>query len=131
MVLTDDGAVRNLIGAYCQHLDDRRFAELAALHASDATFEAMGNVYRGPAEIQRFFDENVPPEARGKHLCFNSVVHLEGDRGTGVSDYAVLVPTGTGYGLTNAAAVGRYHDEYVRDGGQWRFASRRIEFFGA
>jgi hypothetical protein len=131
MVLTDDAAVRNLIGAYCQHLDDRRFADLAALHAPEATFEAMGNVYRGPAEIQRFFDENVPPEARGKHLCFNSVLQLEADRGSGVTDYAVLVPTGSGYGLTNAAAVGRYHDEFVRQDGQWLFASRRIEFFGA
>jgi hypothetical protein len=131
MVLSDDGAVRNLIGAYCQHLDDRRFADLAALHAPDATFEAMGRTCQGPAEIERFFDENVPPEARGKHLCFNTVLDLDGDRGSGVSDYAVLVPTGSGYGVTNAAAVGRYIDEFVRRDGQWLFASRRIEFFGA
>jgi hypothetical protein len=131
MVLTDDGAVRNLIGAYCQLLDDRRVAELAALHARDATFEAMGQTFRGPAEIQRFFDDNVPPSARGKHLCFNSVLHLDDDRGTGVTDYAVLVPTEGGFGLTNAAAVGRYHDEFVREDGEWRFASRRIVFFGA
>jgi hypothetical protein len=131
MVQTDDGAVRNLIGAYCQHLDDRRFADVGALHAPAATFEVMGRTYTGPAEIQGFFDDNVPPEARGKHLCFNTVLDLEADRGTGVSDYAVLVPTETGFGLTNAAAVGRYIDEYVRDGGRWLFASRRIEFFGA
>jgi hypothetical protein len=131
MVQSDDAAVRNLIGAYCQHLDDRRFSDLAALHDADAAFEAMGKVYKGPAEIQRFFDENVPPEARGKHLCFNTVLHLDGDRGSGVTDYAVLVPTATGYELTNAAAVGRYIDEFVRRDGQWLFASRRIEFFGA
>jgi hypothetical protein len=130
MVLTDEGAVRNLIGAYCQHLDDRRFADLAALHAPDATFEAMGRVYRGPAEIQKFFDDNVPPEARGKHLCFNTVLLLDGQRGTGVSDYAVLTPTSEGYGLGNAAAVGRYIDEFVRQGDHWLFASRRIVFFG-
>jgi 3-phenylpropionate/cinnamic acid dioxygenase small subunit len=128
---SDELAITSLVSRYCQLLDDRRFAELGALHTADAPFEVMGATYRGPAAIQGFLDANVPPEARGRHLCFNTVVTwVDDDHAAAVSDYLVVVPTETGFAIGNPAAVGRYFDEFERTAQGWLFSSRRIAFFG-
>jgi 3-phenylpropionate/cinnamic acid dioxygenase small subunit len=128
--IADELALMQLVSRYCHLLDDRRFDEVAALHADDATFTVMGATYRGPAEIEKFFVDNVPPEARGRHLCVNTVLDVDGDQARGVTDYVVVVPGGSGFAITNPAAVGRYHDRFVRVADGWRLAARQIVFFG-
>lgn len=52
----------------------------------------------------------------------NHLIELDGDRATGVC-YLDLRASVNGKSMIGS---GVYHDEYVRDGGRWKFASRRL-----
>jgi 3-phenylpropionate/cinnamic acid dioxygenase small subunit len=122
--VTDEEAIRRTIAQYCQLCDDGCFDEWADLYTDDATFRVMGETHSGRAAVKAFIEKGQPPERRGKHLCFNSVIDVDGDEARAVTDYVFLDKQRA------ITSVGRYHDRFVRDGGRWRFADRRIAFLG-
>jgi uncharacterized protein (TIGR02246 family) len=125
--VTDEEAIRNVLALYCQLCDDGRFDEWADLYAEDATFTVMGATHAGRPAIKAFIEHGQPPERRGKHVCANPVVEVDGDGARARTDYVFVGRTGAGPAITS---VGRYHDTFVRDGERWRFASRTIVFMG-
>jgi 3-phenylpropionate/cinnamic acid dioxygenase small subunit len=123
----DEAAIRLTFARYCQHCDDGLFDEWAQCFTEDATFTVMGATHSGRADVQAWIENAQPPERRGKHFLGQSIVDIEGDRATGVTDY-IFIGKGENrsYGITSA---GRYVDTLRREpDGVWRIASREIVF---
>jgi uncharacterized protein (TIGR02246 family) len=125
--VTDEEAIRRTLALYCQLCDDGRFEEWAELYTDDATFTVMGRTHEGRDAIRRFIEAGQPPERRGKHVCANPLIEVDGDRATAATDYVFVARDAERLVVTSA---GRYHDRLVRDGDRWRFAERRIAFLG-
>ena len=125
---TDEEAIRRTLALYCQLCDDGRFEEWGELYTDDATFTVMGRTHRGRAAVRAFIEKGQPPERRGKHVCANPLIDVDGDEATATTDYVFVASSPEG-GFTILSA-GRYHDRLVRVGDGWRFAERRIAFLG-
>jgi 3-phenylpropionate/cinnamic acid dioxygenase small subunit len=122
--MSDEEDIRTTLAQYAHFCDDGRFDEWADLYTEDATFSVLGQTYKGREAVKSFIIKGQPPERRGKHICFNSVIEVEGNEAWVVTDYAFMDKQKM---ITNA---GRYHDRLVRNRDRWRFAERRIVFMG-
>jgi hypothetical protein len=120
-------AIRRLIAIYAQLLDSRRLEEWGGLFTSDARFEVWGKTYRGRREIVAAIG-GMQTGAPGKHVCLAPVIELEGpDHARAWTDLSAFSAGSDGI---QVAAIGRYHDELVREGGRWRFARRAVVMAG-
>jgi ketosteroid isomerase-like protein len=124
---TDEDGIRTTIAQYCHFCDDGRFEEWADLYTEDAVFEVFGTEHRGRETVRAFIEKAQPPEKRGKHVCFNSVIEVTGDTARAWTDFIFLATTPEGPAITN---TGRYHDRFRRDPDRWRFVERHIVFPG-
>ena len=122
--MSDEDAIRRTIAQYCQLCDDGRFDEWADLYTDDASVSVMGKTYTGRADVKAFIEKGQAPERRGKHLCFNSIIDIDGDSARAITDYVFIDKQ---HAITSA---GRYHDRLIRQPDRWRFAERRILFMG-
>ena len=84
----------------------------------------MGQTNKGREAIKAWIVPAQPPEARGKHVCINTVIDTEGDEADAWTDFVFIGPDQT------ISRVGRYHDRLVKGRDRWRFAERRIVFMG-
>jgi uncharacterized protein (TIGR02246 family) len=121
--VSDETAVRNLISSYAHAADDGDGEALAELFVDGGDgIQSLGLSIQGTdklaALIKGIYDANL------KHLQLNSVINIEGDTASAVSDLmvqAVLPDAGW-----QTIAQGRYHDDMVRKGGRWQFVKREI-----
>ncbi|MGB8408087.1 MAG: nuclear transport factor 2 family protein [Mycobacterium sp.] len=120
--LSDDTAIRNLIASYAHAADDGDGAGLAALFVADGGLESLGVTVTGRTELAALIHGIY--QANLKHLQLNTVVGIDSDTATAVSDLMVqaAIP-GTGW---QTLAHGRYHDDLVRVGEGWHFSRRVI-----
>jgi uncharacterized protein (TIGR02246 family) len=122
--MTDEEAIRRTIAQYAHFCDDGRFDEWADLYTEDARFAVLGETHQGREAIKAWIMQAQPPAQRGKHICTNTVMDIDGDQARAWTDYIFV-------NQTNAiASVGRYHDQFVRHADRWRFTERRIVFMG-
>lgn len=122
--------IRALISRYGQCLDARDHRGLAALFARDGRWSGRMGDAQGPQAIEAMLIEAFGPtpddfrNTRNFHLMGNTVVEVSGD--TAVARSRLV------YFARDAAArpapmlAGRYHDELVREDGQWRFSFRQV-----
>jgi 3-phenylpropionate/cinnamic acid dioxygenase small subunit len=126
--MDQEARIRLVLAQFIQLRDDKRFAEWTELFTEDGTFEYLSHVLVGRTAI----GENVEAllcQDRGKHLCANSVVELSEDgRSAEVSsDFVKLDPVeDPGSSRFQIGVMGRYHDHFVREGGTWKIATRRV-----
>jgi ketosteroid isomerase-like protein len=125
--MTDQEAIRRVLAEFIQLRDDKRFAEWVDLFTEDATFEYGSHHLVGRSAIR----ENVQALLRndkGKHLCVNSVIDVSGDTASVSSDFVKVDPIDDGAGATGygIGTMGRYEDHFVRQGGGWKIARRRV-----
>lgn len=122
----DDLAVRALLAAYCQKVDDKDTAGVVALFSPDAAL-AMGEIeHTGRDAISAFYTA-VAANPPGKHLTTNIIVAaVGGNRFNVTSDFAFVRKTDDGgYAF---ARVGRYLDVVERKGSEYWFARREMVF---
>jgi uncharacterized protein (TIGR02246 family) len=124
----DDDQIRRTLGEYSQWCDDGRFDEWAELFTEDAQFVLSGQVTEGREAIRKYMMEVQATGSRGVHVTTNSLIDVDGDTATASTDYLFVRTTAEGLGII---AAGRYHDQLVRDGGQWRFRVRAITMLGS
>ncbi len=81
-----------------------------------------GSQFEGPEGLKIFFGEVVPGSVSFcVHMVHNPIIEVDGDRATGRWYYEA--PTTD---MSTGAAqwmMGTYFEEYVRENGQWKFAS--------
>ena len=129
--MTDEDAIRNLLGRYCEAIDAGDFGAVGALFADGALADEHGTeLARGADAVAAFYgqvDKLYDGSPRTKHLVVNSIIEVDGDANSASarSSYVALQQA-EGLPLQPIIA-GRYHDRFQRgaDGG-WAFAERRF-----
>jgi hypothetical protein len=110
------------VGDYCHAIDERGGDGLADLFTEDGELDFMGEHVRGRAAIT---DRLSGAGAAGLvHVPYNPVLDIKGDTATGTVDHMLLRRGDDG--AFGVFLVGRWIDEYTRDGNRWRIARRRI-----
>ena len=127
--LEEKEAIRDLMAAYCFHVDNGEFDQFANLFTENGIFEAgpFGKL-EGRSAIYDFISAQVPRPSEGparKHCTLNHVIRIDGNQARADSYVVVLRECPSGI---MASLAGRYEDLLVKEGGQWRFRLRRVHF---
>lgn len=114
---------------FAKFADDGDHEALRDLFAENATYDrpfSPGYPFHGRDAIQRIFRDRPPILVR--HLVTNVLVEVTSETTARGSNYVVMmsnhdqiVPPST----SNGIFIGGFDDEYVLEGGKWRFASRK------
>ena len=129
-VLEDRDAIRALLVSYASTLDGRDFAAFEQLWAKDAEFIGGANDRaKGPAAIRDLLQgllktNGAPVPGRDFHLVMNQTIDVTGDTATGYSR-GTWVNTDPETKL-RIAIVANYYDQFVREGGRWKFKRHQI-----
>lgn len=121
--LEDRFAINDLVVSYATLLDDAQWDQLGELFTEDGVFSSPNSNTVGRAAVIENFKVKHAPFPVTWHDPHGVVVEIDDDdhaRGT-VIGYAELAGS-QGTVLTSI----RYHDDYRREGGRWRFARRHV-----
>lgn len=128
-VLEEKDAIHETIANYCFHFDGGEFDQWVNLFAEDGTFDAgQRGVHKGREALRKFV-KTVPLTGGSpmmKHCVMNEIIKVDGEKATAKS-YIILVRSKGEGALVNGLA-GRYEDQLVKQGDQWRFQSRKVHF---
>ncbi len=117
--LDDIEQIRRLRNDYHQAINEGRYDEIPAMWTEDGSldFNYIGKA-QGRETIHKFFAATPKVLPFIKQFIHNHVVDLDGDRAKGYSYMeARTVNKGEAY-----MVAGRYDDDYVRQGGVWKFS---------
>ena len=128
-LLEDTKAIKRLQRAYGYYVDKKLSRDIAALFADDpgTTAELGGSgVYVGKARIAEFYDRIIGGEGleQGElhnHMILQGVVHVAPDGLTAKGRWRALIQIGE-HGKSAIWAEGPYENEYVKEGGVWKFS---------
>jgi hypothetical protein len=123
----DEDQISRTLREYSLSCDDGRFDDLGELFTEDARFEVSGTVAEGRPAIQALLMKMLPEGSRGQHITSNTVVDIDGDTASAITDYVFLRSTAGGPAIV---AAGRYYDRLARYGPKWRFRQRTITMLG-
>ena len=128
--LEDREAIRELVGAYGYTIDNRDIDGLAQLFCVDGVLQSADGIMdaRGRAAVVEMYHGRFAALGPTFHYTHDQAVAFDPadpDRASGVVASHAEV---TRNGETMLAAI-RYRDEYRREDGRWRFASRLLTFF--
>jgi hypothetical protein len=130
----DRAAIEKLVtGDYPRALDQRRWADYAALFTSDGALTMRDKTVVGPAEIEKFFVNFRSPSASGPpprpgeirtlHIVTNLSFKIDGDTAVGGAYWQTI---GMREGHTDVLSAGHYEDVLKKQNGKWQFAKRVI-----
>ena len=133
-MLLDEKACEKLIAEYCRLADFGNASGIADLFVADGSWAGPGVSMVGQDAIRAGFSRREAVTRRqSRHICTNVLIHVGGDQATGLC-YLVNFRHDSLTGTAESPApsgipkfVGEYHDEFVRTGDGWRFATRRFE----
>lgn len=123
----DRFAIEELLARYCGHLDNGRFAEMAACFTEDGTWDTAYGAATGRDRIEalvRRLASHGAPRPRMLHLTANVIIEIAGDTARATSSWMVAQNSPRGPLLDCA---GNYIDSLKKVGGQWLFANRKID----
>ncbi len=122
-------AIAELVTAYAIACDEHDMPRLVDLFTGDARFDSPSGVMvaQGRDAIEAMFIELFKVRGPAFHWTHDLTVTIDdrdADRATGL----VLSHAETCPDKTVSLAAMRYHDDYQRDAGRWRFKKRVINF---
>lgn len=123
--IEDELAIGQLRARYCHLLDDMQWEEFVDLFTEDGEFDGLSKV-QGRDALMRFFSHDVPKIAeRFWHFCTNGTVEINADMAVGrISMEYISTTNGVSY-----VSAGHYDDVMLKEGGRWKFKSRKITFY--
>ncbi|BBX18314.1 MULTISPECIES: nuclear transport factor 2 family protein [Mycolicibacterium] len=119
--MDDYEEIRRVIALHAQLLDERRWADLAALFCDDGVLPWAGQTFRGRKAIMEGLPATQPSTPhRIKHFVYAPVIDIYENEARAWSDVIVsLIPED---GPAEMSFVGRYHDHLRREDGRWRLS---------
>ena len=126
--MEDESSIRRMLIEYGAFLDAKDYHAYAALFAPDGVWQGGFGTFTGPAAIEAMLTANLgAPEAgyvnkTSFHMLTNPLITLYGDRAHVESKY--LFWTASPDNRPTPLLAGRYVDEFVRVGGEWKIARR-------
>jgi len=122
--VSDELAIRNLVGRYADAVTRSDREAWAANWADDGVWRLMGFEGKGRDDVVALLEKLVSGFAFVVQHAPTGVVDVVGDRGTGKWQIVEFGKLKDGMPLLT---LGVYDDEYVRERGEWRFASRSFK----
>jgi ketosteroid isomerase-like protein len=119
--------IRDLYVDYGRMLDDRDFDSFATLYTDDAIYSGGGES-RGGTAIAKQLEDVITANATGAnlHIFTNEKIDVNVEAGTATATSRGAFFVQDEAGGPEALMFATYHDELVKDGGRWKFKSRRI-----
>lgn len=119
--------ITNVLAAFARLADAGALEELGDLFTADIEWSMPGATWRGRAEVLSGLGSmrdlgHAGPDSGNRHVITNQEVYVDHDRATARS-YFLLVSRGTPAAIL---AVGSYHDELLREDGQWLIVRREV-----
>lgn len=127
--IEDIEAIKQLKARYCEICDHDNYDAdaMATLFTEDGTWESsrVGKA-EGREAIRELFSGFPKRIARAQHIVANPLIEVDGDRAHGVWYLisAVDQSDGTKYKWPSGAA--RYHEDYVKQNGEWKIRHLRV-----
>jgi len=131
--------IRNLLAQYSFLLDAAKYAEWGQLFGEKGTLELNGAVWATGSEgiakkMAGVMAENPKPvtgitgDHMYRHIFTNTHIMVDEAAGTAEADsYFFVLHVDKGSPPTIRGG-GRYSDKFAREGGQWRFTAKRMDF---
>jgi ketosteroid isomerase-like protein len=119
-------AARDLVARYNANGDAGRLDAVLALFTAEAVLEVLPDeTFRGRDGIRTLLESaSEEPAQLLRHFTSTHQIDVaDEDHASGRCYYAVLTENGLDH-------WGRYVDSYLREGGVWRFARRRVSVDG-
>lgn len=126
--MEDESSIRRMLIEYGAFLDAKDYRAYAALFAPDGVWQGGFGTFTGPAAIEAMLTANLGAPEPGFvnrsnfHMLTNPLIAIDGDRAQVESKY--LFWTASPDNRPTPLLAGRYIDEFVRVGGQWKIARR-------
>jgi hypothetical protein len=121
-----DAAIRTLVSKYAQATVANDAEAWAATWADDGIWDLMGNAPEGRDAVVAYWKTLMGNIPFVYQLAGEGSIEIDasGERGTGRFPTVEFVKLGDGPGNL---MLGTYHDVYVVERGEWRFAERRMK----
>ncbi len=119
--------IRHLMGRYIQAHDTHDVETIVNLFTDDGLFANPNGEFRGEARIREFFEgsrSRATPDRKGKLMCANSIISVDGQSATALTDVAILQRTGDAPWAIRGVA--QYDDRFVVRNGEWRYAEKHV-----
>jgi hypothetical protein len=124
----DHASLTRLVLELVWRIDHGQADTAHELFTEDGEMVLGPNEMRGRADIVAWGAERSRADRVTRHVCTNSrFVAIGADRAAGNTVVAVYLHDGPGQGVAQPMTVGEYRDEFIRQGGGWRFTSRHID----
>ncbi|HVB79810.1 MAG TPA: nuclear transport factor 2 family protein [Candidatus Binataceae bacterium] len=123
--LEDVQAIRQLKARYCLHVDRRNEDAWVSLFTQDGVWESdKFGIHEGREAIRALF-KSIPDFLNfALHYVTNPVIEVDGNRAIG--NWLLLEPCTFVQGNQPAWGAGRYEEEYVKVGGEWKFKHLKL-----
>ncbi len=116
--IDDERAIARLLAEYGNRLDRGDHDGWLDLFVADGEFLVYGRSFAGREGLAKMAS-TAPP---GVHLASAPVITVSGDEAHAQQSFLFVDQA------TREQRIGYYDDVVVRDGGRWRFRSRRTTF---
>jgi uncharacterized protein (TIGR02246 family) len=122
-----EAALRHLVSSYCDTVNRGDVAAWAKSWADDATWNPRGDAISGRTAIVAAFEELLGEIEWVVQVAPLMVFEVDEDRGAGTGRVTVHERCKKRTSSKPGTMFATYHDRYVRHGGSWLFADRRLE----
>ena len=125
--ILDREAIRDLSARYCHYVWTNDVEGMLSIFTADGMLSIQeddrgARVTKGADALRQFYTR-LDTSNRPRPYVHNNIIELQGaGHATGVC----YVELRAGSDQMNWAGTGYYHDEYVKDGGTWKFKARRF-----
>ena len=117
-------ACTDLVHTYARLIRSDQPEHIAALFTEDGVWCAPYRSATGPAEIEAWLKQSVPPSPKRMHYVMNSVINIDGINADAKSNYLVMVEGPDG---PVPSVCGSYVDRLVRTPAGWKVSTRNID----
>ena len=122
-----DAALRHLVSSYCDFVNRGDAAALAKTWVDDATWNPAGEEIVGRKHIAAEFERTLGEIEWVVQSVPLMVFEVDEEHGTGRGRVTVQERVKKRRTAKAGSTLATYHDQYVRRGGSWLFAARRVE----
>ncbi|HUY27471.1 MAG TPA: nuclear transport factor 2 family protein [Candidatus Binataceae bacterium] len=124
--IEDREEIRDLYARYADTLDNRHYQEWIDLFTEDGSFESTRfgkhSGREGLEKFTRIYRDSLGG-AQSRHVIANVLFTIDGDHGEG-SCYLLYYHCKEG--RVQQSTIANYRDTLRRDGGRWRFHTRKV-----
>jgi ketosteroid isomerase-like protein len=114
----EDG-IRRTVARYCQLFNSKQWGALGTVFSDDAVIITRRGTFSGRDAVVEDLKGALPPSYNGTLFVTNTVITVEGDAATAVSEFL-------GVDGSQITATGTYVDKLVRSGDEWLLSSKEI-----